>query len=249
MSAVDAIDVGAAAVASATTPIEAALALGRLGTYVFPIDHPDLPQCVGVGRDHNPGELDHQRGKHPAVKFSERSTVDPKIIYSWFTGTTRNVGIHCGPSGLFVVDEDHPGELQRFADEHGQTIPPTFTVSTGKGAHYYFRVSNGQVFGNAEGAFRSYNINIRAGEAYVVAPSSRHASGATYTVTSALPPAPLPGWIADAVRGSRRTAADAPRLRCPARGNPWPTGWLRWRASQRVDAVCLQPPRPIGSAC
>jgi hypothetical protein len=83
-------------------------------------------------------------------------------------------------------------------------VPPTFIVSTGKGAHYYFRVSNGQIFGNAEGAFHGRNINIRAGEAYVVAPSSKHESGATYAVTSALPPAPLPTWIADAVRDRGR---------------------------------------------
>jgi hypothetical protein len=34
--------------------LEVALALAKAGIYVFPVDHPGLPQCAGVGRGHNP---------------------------------------------------------------------------------------------------------------------------------------------------------------------------------------------------
>jgi hypothetical protein len=194
--------------------MESALALARLDAYVFPVDHPELPHCAGIGRDHDP-QTCRERGKHPAVKFTERSTTDPQVIAAWFAGSTYNVGVHCGPSGLLVVDEDHPGEFQRFADERGRAIPPTFTVSTGKGAHFYFR-TNGQAYGNAEGAFGSYDINIPAGNAYVVAPSSLHASGVRYAVTDPLPPAPLPSWIADAL--GQRGPTEPPRGQGEPRG-------------------------------
>jgi hypothetical protein len=41
---------------------EAALAYVAHGWKVFPVDHPTLPRCAGIGKDHDPRHID-DRGK------------------------------------------------------------------------------------------------------------------------------------------------------------------------------------------
>jgi hypothetical protein len=186
--------------------IEAALALGRAGMYVFPVDHPGLSLCAGIGKGHDPFSPNHQRGKHPCIPWAEKATIkDGVILAHWMNGGfPRNIGIHCGKSGLVVVDEDRLGEFQRYADEHQVTIPPTMVVATAKGHHYYFAAREDHPLGNKEGAFGTYNINIRAGNGFVVGPGSTHETGVVYRITAPVPPTPLPDWVIDAIRAKRQ---------------------------------------------
>jgi hypothetical protein len=168
-----------------------ALALAAKDMYVFPVDHPDLPICVGIGDGHRTEEERKQcqredRGKHPGVAFTHAATTNPKMIHMWWAGSPRNVGINVGKSGLLVIDEDVPGGFARYAAEHGVEIPPTFTVKTGKGRHYYFKDTQNGALGNAEGALSEYGINVRSGNAYVVGPGSKHFSGVIYRVEGGL---------------------------------------------------------------
>jgi Bifunctional DNA primase/polymerase, N-terminal len=185
--------------------LEVALALAKAGIYVFPVDHPGLPQCAGVGRGHNPKTCE-KRGKHPCVTWGEDATTDPKTITAWFTGASRNIGIHCGRSGLVVIDEDRFRELERYATEHGEQIPPTMVVTTAKGRHYYFRARPDRQLTNTEGAFTDYAINVRGHGGFVVGPGSVHKTGVVYTITQPLPVAPVPDWIITAVE-TRPTAS------------------------------------------
>jgi hypothetical protein len=137
------------------------------------------------------------------------ATTNAKMIITWFAGTLRNIGIECGKSGVVVVDEDAYGELQRFADEHGVTVPETFTVTTSKGKHYYFAAREDHPLGNQEGAFKGYKINIRAGNAYVVGPGSVHATGVVYTIENAVLPVPVPDWLIAAIEDTTPTSNDA----------------------------------------
>ena len=180
------------------TSLDAALALAAAGMHVFPIDHPGLQQCAGVGKDHDRATCT-QRGKHPAVAFTMAATTNPKMIAIWFTGAPRNIGIHCGPSNLVVIDEDKRGELKRYADEHQLQIPHTLVVTTAKGRHYYFAARAGHQVGNTTGAFKGYSIDVRGHNGYVVAPGSIHATGVVYTVLVEEPPAPIPDWIIEAI--------------------------------------------------
>jgi hypothetical protein len=131
--------------------VDAALALAKVGVYVFPVDHPELPICVGIGKNHDPFSPDHDRGKHPCVAFSEKPTIKEQVIYAQWSGGPRNIGINCGKSNLVVVDEDKLGEFKRYADDHGVKIPPTFVVRTAKGRHYYFAARKDRPLGNKEG--------------------------------------------------------------------------------------------------
>ena len=186
------------AITSEMSSLDAALALAAAGMHVFPVDHPGLPQCAGVGKDHDRATCT-QRGKHPAVSFTVAATSNPKMIAMWFTGAPRNIGIHCGPSNLIVIDEDRRGELKRYADEHQLQIPPTMVVTTARGRHYYFAAREGHQVGNTTGAFKDYNIDVRGHNGYVVGPGSIHATGVAYTVWGDKPPAPIPDWILDAI--------------------------------------------------
>src|SRR4249919_2741336 len=119
-----------------------------------------------------------------------------------FAGRDLNYGIHCGKSGLVVLDEDRPGALQRYAAEHGHVIPSTYQVSTGKGVHFYFDAPPGWANGNRAGALAAYGIDVRSGNGYVLGAGSVHPNGEPYKAEN--PDAPtvlLPSWAADAITG------------------------------------------------
>jgi hypothetical protein len=179
-----------------TSEVDAALALASAGIYVFPIDHPELSICAGVGKYHDPFDSpDHQRGKHPCVAFSEKATIKEQVIRAYWSQGPRNIGINCGKSNPVVIDEDKLGAFKRYADEHGVKIPRTLVVATAKGRHYYFLARADHPLGNKEGAFQNYNINIRGGNGYVVGPRSVHATGVVYRIEVPEPPVPIPDWV------------------------------------------------------
>ncbi|SCL25435.1 phage/plasmid primase, P4 family [Micromonospora inyonensis] len=215
------------------TTLDAALAMVDRGCYIFPVDHPELPKCVGVRTpDHDPDACT-KRGKHPAVgKWSIESTAKVVDIAAHFAGTLRNYGIDCRASHLLVIDEDTPGAFQRYADEHGHTIPRTFTVATGRaggGRHLYFRAPRGSKLGTARGALPA-GVDVRGVGGYVVGPGSVHQSGAVYAPEDpAAPFAELPGWLADAL-----TVKAAPPLSAVA-AEPL-AGPLPRRVAELLDA-------------
>ena len=189
------------AITDDTSQPDAALTLAAAGMHVFPVDHPELLKCAGVGDGHRPGDPPcTDRGKHPAVAFSTAADTNPKMIHMWWAGAPRNIGINCGKSGLIVIDEDQPDGFAKYAADHGVEIPDTFRVKAGKGQHYYFLDSEQGALGNSEGALREYGINVRSGNAYVVGPGSVHASGVRYTIQDDHEPAPLPAWVAQAIK-------------------------------------------------
>jgi hypothetical protein len=167
--------------------------LAALRMHLFPVDHPDLPVCVGWHAPDKPCNGD--RGKHPACTWSRASTTDLTMLRRMFSHP-RNGGIDCGKSQLVVLDEDASGELDRLCADRGQRLPVTFTVSTGKGRHVYFRQPAGLPFTNADSALRGYRIDVRGRGGYVVAPGSKHATGRTYNLLTAAPVAPVPEWVA-----------------------------------------------------
>lgn len=179
-----------------------ALDLAARGMHAFPVDSPELERCAGIGRDHYPATCT-ERGKHPCVPFTKRATTDQRQIAAWFAGTTRNLGIACGPSGLVVIDEDTPGDLARYATTVGGVVPDTFTVTTGRGSHYYFTAPADLDLGNTEHKLKPYGVNVRGRGGYVVGPGSLHATGALYSIDRDTAPGEMPEWLLDALRPPR----------------------------------------------
>ncbi|MER7336869.1 bifunctional DNA primase/polymerase [Streptomyces sp. NPDC000075] len=193
---------------------EAARRLQRLGLHLFPADHPALaaPACL---RAHHPDQLRderekgkrHQRGKHPAVRWSAVATNDPAMAARWYDPSPRNIAVACGPSGLLVLDDDTGTALADLCADRGRCLPQTFTVRTRKGLHHYFHQPE-QPLGNGLGLLAGRGFDIRGGASttskyggYVIAPGSRHETGAVYeAVDWDAEVVPLPGWIEHLLR-------------------------------------------------
>jgi Bifunctional DNA primase/polymerase, N-terminal len=184
----------------------------RLGAFVFAVDHPDLPHCAGA---HRPGQpCDGTRGKHPCGRWSRDSTDNPEVIRAALSRGLRNLGIDCGKSGLLVVDEDRPGAFDSYAASAGQKVPVTFTVTTGKGRHVYFRQPPGVPLGNGTGTLAGRDMDVRGNGGFVVGPSSVHHSGVRYTpVDATAPVVPAPDWLVGALITPPAGALGHPGLR------------------------------------
>src|SRR5690606_34324350 len=179
---------GARTLSTATvrdTPLDGALWLIRHGFAVFPVDHPGLQQCAGIGIGHNPATCD-QRGKHPAVTFTKRHARDEELARQWFglAQHPRNVGVFVGattgPAGeqLLVVDSDQPGALEAAATALGEQHTPTMRLHTAKGHHDSYWAPPHLKLGNSLGTLKGrFDGDVRAGNAYVIGPGSVHATG------------------------------------------------------------------------
>lgn len=165
-------------------------------------------------------------GKHPrSFQGVLNATTDEATIRKWW-GVAPNANI--GGTGPVVIDIDNDthkkadgtgkdgfASLAALEAEHGE-LPPTRTHRSGSnGAHLIFarpdvdKVANGSdVFGKGSG------IDVKGDGGYVVLPPSNHASGGHYEVLDALPFAPLPTWIMEALAKGKpakeRVAAPPP---------------------------------------
>ncbi|GIH81196.1 bifunctional DNA primase/polymerase [Planobispora longispora] len=168
-------------------------------------------------------------GKKPLRGFTDwetHATDDPERIAAFWPHAPYNLGVACGPSHLVVIDLDmpKPGEsapaaaighgaatgeqvFHLLCQRQGRPYPgDTFTVRTRRGGtHLYFATPEGVRLRNTAG--RKGNglgqlIDTRAAGGYVVGPGSYVAQPdgtGTYTLVHDVPPAPLPGWLAEAL--------------------------------------------------
>lgn len=115
-------------------------------------------------------------GKHPRV--SNFQTLTESIP----TADGDNVGILCGiRSNIVVLDDDTLTE---------KPLWDTLTVRTGRGRHYYFAYPGFAVRNSTKHV--SSTIDVKSDGGYVLAPGSKHISGAIYTIENDREPAELP---------------------------------------------------------
>jgi putative DNA primase/helicase len=162
--------------------LDAALSYAGRGWRVLPLHN---PTDSATGCDCRRASCD-KPGKHPRIlDWTNRATTDEETMRRWFGATwpRANVGIATGvESGLVVVDVDvHSGgfvSLARLEAMHGP-LPSGPRVRTGSGGmHAYFAHPGGHI-PNSVGTIAP-GIDIRADGGLVVAPPSRHVSGAPY---------------------------------------------------------------------
>jgi hypothetical protein len=102
-----------------------------------------------VGLNRETGEY-----KQPLVDSWDDWTLPPERADELFalwesSGRVKGYGIDCRRSRLVVLDEDAAAALAALCEAHGETLPTTFTVSTGKGLHLYYRApTDGRVIRN-----------------------------------------------------------------------------------------------------
>lgn len=175
-------------------PMVSALGYARRGWPVFPCHAP-----VGRGCTCPAGAGCASVGKHPRTRHGlHDASTDAGTIKAWWrTWPRANVGIRTG-EGLVVVDIDpaHGGaaSIEALEAKHGR-LPATLAVRTGgAGLHLYFAVE--KAVRNSAGALGP-GIDVRGEGGYVVAPPSRHVSGAAYRWSGVGSLAPMPTWVRD----------------------------------------------------
>lgn len=139
-------------------------------------------------------------GKHPIGRLVPNglkdASADEAVIARWRAAEpTSNMAIATEPSGLVVLDVDgDPGlaSLASLVEEWGD-LPPTRTVKTGRGLHLYFSDTLGGVPNSTSRI--GPKLDVRGVGGYVLAPGSRHVSGASYELLEASTEARLPGWL------------------------------------------------------
>ena len=206
--------------ATDTSLLTAALDLAGRGLHVFPL---------------KPGT------KVPALHhdWEGRATTDAGVIERcWRTGPF-NIGVACGPSGLYVLDLDTPkpdtpppappfdqpgvndgaDALALLATQYAEPFPfGTYTVTSGRGGmHLYFTRPDDAPLRNTAGKL-GWLIDTRGKGGYVVGPGST-VHGKPYRVTTQSGIQPLPVWIRRLLQPPQRTppAGPPPKFRSPSK--------------------------------
>jgi hypothetical protein len=123
-----------------------------------------------AGKEPHSRLIRHTRGSASWASFQSRRA-EPDEIERWFQlDENTDIGVCTGEisGGLVVLDADDETEAPT-----GE-LPPTATVRTGHGRHYYLHADN---------LIRSRDFHwgeLRGEGRYVVAPPSRHESGRRY---------------------------------------------------------------------
>ena len=106
-----------------------ALQLAAAGIYVLP--------CVHGTKD--PGSI---LGRN----WQSKSSRDPEQIIAWFAGTNLELMIHCGRSGLVVIDIDTPDQLPDLIGKHLPSAPFQSTrVDVLERGHAIFAMPPGRI--------------------------------------------------------------------------------------------------------
>lgn len=174
-----------------------AVAFAEKGYAVFPVwGVDDKGKCLCGGKP--ACDKGANAGKHPITPRGvlEATTRITQVRIWWAKNPDANIGIATGEaSGIVVLDVDGKDGFTALA---GRTLPATPSVTTGRidgGTHFYFTHPGGKVK-NSVGKLGK-GLDIRGDGGYVIAPPSRHQSGAFYQWGENLdtPLAELPVWI------------------------------------------------------
>jgi putative DNA primase/helicase len=130
------------------------------------------------------GECSKQPDPVDAPHGFKSSSNDTATITKWWTAKpTANIGVDLGRSNMTVLDFDSgPAPIELG-------LPPTLTVQTARGFHYYFFgiAKQGNMFWNGQKIG-----DLKSDGGYVLGASSVHPDGPIYTIVNNMMPAPLP---------------------------------------------------------
>ena len=167
--------------------LDAALAYAKRGWPVFPCHGAKAGRCT-CGRT-----TCGSPGKHPRVEHGlKEASTDPTVIRSWWTRwPDANIAITTGGEfGLAVLDEDpdHGGSesLHDLEQRYGKLPPTPKNLTGGGGVHHLYR-RPGVTIKNSAGKLGP-GLDVRGDGGYIIAPPSRHISGASTSGTLSTTP-------------------------------------------------------------
>lgn len=188
--------------------LDAALRYASLGLPVIPV-WPVLSFSRGLTCKCSRTLRCASPGKHPIHYLAPRglkdATIDERTIKDWW-GCEPDANIALATGSVIVIDIDprHDGDasLAKLEADHGR-IPLSWRVGTGgNGRHIYLQAPTDVAIRNSAGLLGA-GIDVRGCGGYVVAPPSRHISGAQYTWQSRHDLAPMPDWLIAALAAPR----------------------------------------------
>ena len=217
-----------------TDPLIYALIYSRRGWPVLPVRSLVDGKC-DCGSDHD-GDTS-KAAKHPRTEHGclDATTDEVQIRRWWEMWPAANVGVATIDEDLrlavYDIDPRHGGHETWAAVNEGQVLPPHPIVKTGGGgSHHYFTGKPARVGSNAFGP----GVDIKAGNAYLIAPPSVAFAGDYVWQVYAVDPPPVPDWLLPVPKDE---PSNAPPLSFPT--NPrYALGALRDecdRARARVD--------------
>ncbi len=140
--------------------LTAALAYAAAGLYVLPVRRGTK----------DPGSV---VGKH----WQDKSSRDPKVIAAWFAGTDHDIAIHCGRSGLVMLDVDKPDLVPDGWWQHLDTAPyQSSRPDVRRRGHYPFAMPPGRTIGNPAHPWGE----VRGCNGVIIAEPSFHKDGGHY---------------------------------------------------------------------
>jgi len=178
------------AIPPGATVYEAALLYAAAGIYVGPLrpGRKDPASSLGKG-------------------WPSQTSRDPEQLREWFDGTDDNLFIHCGRSGLVVIDVDKPELLPAILrDNLGDGPRQQTQPDQPDRLHWVFTVPEGLRLGNGLGSIPPGWGDVRSGNGLIVATPSVHPrAGGEYSwpVTGLAPVLPEPIAAALATSGAR----------------------------------------------
>ncbi|MBL7260593.1 bifunctional DNA primase/polymerase [Paractinoplanes lichenicola] len=211
--------------------LTAALAYARHGIPVLPVHAPDPRGGCTCDR----GVSCERPGKHPHLRHGlNEATTDPRLLEVWWSRWPgANVGLRTGVT-MDVADVDSAEGWHGLCHLLGGDFPVGPRVRTGGGGWHFWFTPMG--FGNRVRLLPG--LDWRGVGGYVVAPPSRHASGADYRWVHR-PSRPLPEGPA-----ALRALIEGPP---PLRDNgpiAHPTRYARAALAAEADRVARA---PVGS--
>ena len=186
-------------------------------------------------------------GKKPLVpwkEFQSRCATDEEIEVWWGKHSGANIALVTGAvSGIIVLDIDG-AEGYAALDARGFEIPETVHARTARGDHYVFEHPGFEVrnFAGGPSGEQLAHVDLRGDGGFVIAPPSRHPSGADYEwVTSPFDrkPASAPEWLLGLARSQTASATAPPSQPRSSIGDARVSEqYLRAALEGETDKVC-----------
>lgn len=169
---------------------------------------------------------------------------DAESVACTFSGADLGLFLHCGRSGLVVLDVDEPDAVPAEWWPALDAMPfQRSRPANGKRGHYIAAVPPGRRIGNATGTARKGWGEVRGDNGVVVLAPTRHekaADGARYDWIRSGPIPVLPALIADTLPEGGDRAATATDAEV--------TAWRAYCTSDRYVALAERPLRSFVSS-
>lgn len=176
--------------------LQAALEYARQGWKVMPVHTPINGVC-----DCQLGEKCKSPGKHPWTRNGlSDATTDELVIRRWWKERPiANIGLTI-QDGYAVVDVDGEWGRRRMAEKDWH-LTTTAVQTSGRGAHYVYRVRNQvhpRILFKESGKDAHDGVDLRGPGSYILAAPSLHVSGRVYEWGVPLSQVEIaPAWLED----------------------------------------------------